>query len=431
MATNDPLSPKTPAPQDPSSAELQPNYVAVAPAPRSGGAALTTALIVLIVALLFIMLIFSLNGNDLFKKGGSEDISHLQTRNSQLRADTNAARQAQGLAAYPEGANSARNMADRLQRDATSLASLTSQWEKELARKDEELRKIENELAARAQNSQQLYAQISELQARLASAGTAEAQLSSLQNDLQIARNQADALRQQLADFQSRPTNEQLALLNQELDASVSRVKELEIQIDALLEAQKNNIERTKYDELVAELEKLRPQVNSQRYEIQRLRALQDRTRLFSDSYKDLPVQAATLFLRLRNLEDTNPQQLAAAYQTIGTSLNARIVHRQTFAEGSSQVPFAREAVIGEAISQSKGSDSFYLVVGYASKTGDKASNRELSAKRSTTVASMVDVLKDSGQQVKAVYLGETKRFSATENQANQICEVWEIKKQK
>ena len=92
MATNDPLSPKTPAPQDPSSADPQPNYVAVAPAPRSGGAALTTALIVLIVALLFIMLIFSLNGNDLFKKGGSEDISHLQTRNSQLRADTNAAR---------------------------------------------------------------------------------------------------------------------------------------------------------------------------------------------------------------------------------------------------------------------------------------------------------------------------------------------------
>ena len=425
--SNQPL-PKTPAHNAPIA---EPAYTQpTTPARSAGGnSSLTTGLIVLIVVLLFILLILSLNGNSLFTKNDKEDVTDLQARNIQLRADANAARQAQGLPPYPDGANSARSMAERLQRDATSLASITSQWEKELVRKDAEMRKLETELADRAQNSQQLYAQIAELQKRLTEAGNASTLVPSLQNDLTIARNQADMLSKELAAYQARPTNEQLTSLNNQLDASVARAKKLELQIDSLLEAKKSSIELSKHNEMLAELEKLRPLVNTQRYEIQSLRAQLDRTRLFIDSYKDLPAGAVTLFERLRGLEDTNPQQLASAYQSISSALNARIVHRQTFAEGSSQVPFAREALIREAINKGKGSDSFYLVVGYASQTGNKASNRELSAKRATTVASMVNLLKDSGQQVKAVYLGETKRFSATDNQVNQVCEVWEIKK--
>ncbi len=428
MENNDQPSSNTPAHHSPTTEPLpiqQP-----APASRTGGnSALTTGLIVLIVALLFILLILSLNGNGLFTKNGQEDLTNLQARNSQLRADANAARQAQGLPPYPEGANSARTTADRLQRDATSLAALTTEWEKELARKDAEMRKLENELSAHAQNSQRLYGQIADLEKRLINAGNASTQLASLENDLKIARNQADMLSKQLTAYQSRPTNEQLKLLNQQLDDSIAKAKKMELQIDSLLAANKNSVSQSKYNEVVTELEKLRPLLNTQGFELQSLRAQLARSSLFTDSDQDLPAEALTLFNRLRTLEEINPQQLAAAYQTIGSTLNARIVHRQEFAEGSSQVPFDRETLIREAVSQSKGSKSFYLVVGYASKTGDKTSNRELSSKRATTVASMVNLLKDSGQQVKAVYLGETKRFSPTNNKANQICEVWEIKK--
>ena len=430
MENNDQPLPKTPAHQ---SSGTEPHAVPAQQAATSvksaNNSALTTALIVLIVVLLFIMLMLSMNGNGLFSQNGKEDFNQLQAKNEKLKAETNAARAAQGLPALPEGASSARSMADRLQRDATSLAALTGQWEKELARKDGDLKKLETELSAHSQNSQQLYGQIASLQQRLAEAGNAGTELTRLRNDLKIAENQAAILRKQLADYQSRPSNEQLSALNQQLDSSVARAKKLELQIDGLLASQKNNVERTKYDEALDELEKLRPMVNTQRYEIQKLRALLDSKRLYVDSYKDLPADAVALFERLRSLEGTNSQQLAAAYQTIGTALNARIVHRQTFAEGSSQVPFAREAIIRDAINQSQGSESFYLVVGYASKTGDSASNRTLSAKRATTVASMVNTLKAENQQVKAVYLGETGRFSATENSANQICEVWEIKK--
>ena len=198
MENNDHLLPKTPAQQTPSAEPIpQPNYAAHAPAPRTGGSpALTTGLIILIVIILFVMLMLSLNGNNFFTKNGKEDLTQLQARNTQLRADTNAARLSQGLPAYPEGSNSARSISDRIQRDATSLASLVSQWEKELARKDTEMRKLESELAARSQNSQQLYAQISELQTRLAEQGNASAQLTSLQNDLKIAQNQTSTLRE-------------------------------------------------------------------------------------------------------------------------------------------------------------------------------------------------------------------------------------------
>lgn len=430
MDNNDKSLATLPSDQSPQS-EPHPHtpYPQAAPLRAGGNQGLTTALIVIVVALLFILLIFSLNSNGLFAQKTKEDTTTLLARNAQLRADANAARQAQGLPPYPDGANSARTMADRIQRDATSLASLTSQWEKEFARKDEALRKLEMELSAHSQNSQQLYGQIAELQKRLAAAGDASTQVISLKNNLQDSQNQISLLRQQLDTHQGRPTNDQLAALNQQLQASEDRAQKLTLQIDGLLKSKQDSVELNKYNEALAELEKIRPLVNTQRYEIQRLRALLDRSNLFIDSYKDLPAEAATLFERLRGLEETNPQQLASAYQSIGKALNARIVHRQTFSVGSSQVPFTREAIIREAITKNKGTQSFYLVVGYASQTGGKEANRELSAKRATTVASMVNTIKDSGQQVKAVYLGETKRFSAEDNQANQICEVWEIKK--
>ena len=41
---------------------------------------------------------------------------------------------------------------------------------------------------------------------------------------------------------------------------------------------------------------------------------------------------------------------------------------------------------------QSAGEDSFFLVVGYASKSGDLASNRQLSSDRATTIASVANL---------------------------------------
>lgn len=397
---------------------------------RSGGNQLTTALIVIIVVLLFVMLLLTMNGK-MFQssKTPGSDITALKSRNSQLRAEINAERASRGLPPLPEDASSARMMADRIQRDATSLAALTSQWQTELEKKDEALRARESEIAGHTQNAQRLYAQITALQAKIDQQANASDQVVRLTNDLKIAQNQIDSYRKQVAEFQGRPTNEQQALLRKQLNESIDKRNKLELQVDTLLAQAKNKIDKSKYDDVVAELAKLKPQLRKQGYEIQRLRAELDRAKLFIESEKDLPAQAARLFAKLKTLENVNEQQLKAAYKNIEATLGARIIHRQSFATGSAQITYDRESIIRDIIGKSQDANAYFLVVGYASKSGGKQANRELSSKRSTTVASVVNVLRATGQEVRAVYLGETDRFSGTNEMANQICEVWEIKR--
>jgi outer membrane protein OmpA-like peptidoglycan-associated protein len=188
-------------------------------------------------------------------------------------------------------------------------------------------------------------------------------------------------------------------------------------------------VEKKQYDDLAAELAQLKPQLRTQRYEIQRLRAQLDRAKLFIEEAKDLPAEAARLFAKLKTLEIVNEQQLKAAYKNIETTLGAHIIHRQSFATGSAQINFDRESILRDIVSKSGDANAYFLVVGYASKSGGKEQNRTLSSQRATTVASVVNVLKATGQEVRAVYLGETARFSKTDETANQICEVWEIKR--
>jgi flagellar motor protein MotB len=397
---------------------------------KSGGNQLTTVLIVIIVVILFAMLMLSINGQlFLSNQNGRADVVALEARNTQLRADANAERARQGLPPLPDDSSSARMMADRIQRDATSLASLTGQWQTELETKDAALSDLHNQLTSRDANAKRLYAQIAMLQSKLDQAGVASDQLVRMSNDIKMANNQIENYRKQLAELQGRPSSDQLAMLRNQLNESIAMRSKLQMQIDTLLGQTKNKIDRTQYDEAMAELAKIRPEFNKQRYEIQRLRALLDRARLFIESEKDLPVHAARLFAKLRTLDNTRGDALAAAYKDIENSLGARVIHRQNFATGKSQITFDRETMIKNAMGGVAGVDSYFLIVGYASKTGDAASNRKLSAARATTAASVVNLLKTPQQDVRAVYLGQTNRFSTGTPKDNQICEVWEIKK--
>jgi len=74
-------------------------------------------------------------------------------------------------------------------------------------------------------------------------------------------------------------------------------------------------------------------------------------------------------------------------------------------------------------------SDSFFLVIGYASKTGSFDLNKELSEARATAVATSAVESAKPGQKVRAVFLGQTDRFSSSDVRDDQICELWEIPK--
>lgn len=388
---------------------------------------LTTALIAVIVVILFVMLMLSMN-NKLFQPGSdARTVSTMEERNAQLRTEANAERVKLGLAPLPEGASAAKAMANRLRRDATDLAALTIQWQTELETKDNALTALQSQITSRDQNAQGLYQQISQLQGKLNQNASAESMVTTLRNDLQIAQNQLLTYQQQLTEAQSRPTVESLTQLRGQLDESQAANQKLNEQVDALLAQSQTSIDQAKYDELAAELARIRPEHNRQRYVIQQLRTKLDRAQLFIEDENNIPPIAIKLYSRLKSLDGITGDALTQAYQKIEAELGARIVHRQDFATGSSEVTLDREKMIKTAANQKAQPDAFFLIVGYASKTGEQSKNYELSKNRATNTASVANTLKLQHQTVKAVYLGQTNRFDKTNPLKNQICEVWEI----
>ena len=388
---------------------------------------ITTSLIILIVFLLFVMLMLSIGSKPSQSLGGSEGITALELNNEQLRAKANAERARNGLPPLPPSSASAYTTAERLRNDAKSLASLASSWEAELETKNVAIGELQAQLASRDEMTRELYTKIAALQNQANQSAGAASQLALLSGDLQTANEKIESYRIQIGELQGRPSNDQLSDLRKQLNESLSKNGKLQLQIDDLLKAANSSSSKI-YDEALTEIENLRGDNHKQRYEVQRLRAELDHPTLFIKSDKDLPAEAARLYAKLTTLEDADQKQLASAYEDIRKTMNAQIIHRQTFSKGSSRITFDREKIIQDILDKRQDRKSLFLVIGYASVSGKPDSNRELSAKRATTVASIVKMLKADDQQVKAFYLGETKRFSADTEIENQICEIWEIK---
>ena len=388
---------------------------------------ITTSLIILIVFLLFVMLMLSIGSKPSQSLGGSEGITALELNNEQLRAKANAERARNGLPPLPPSSASAYTTAERLRNDAKSLASLASSWEAELETKNVAIGELQAQLASRDEMTRELYTKISALQNQANQSAGAASQLALLSGDLQTANEKIESYRIQIGELQGRPSNDQLSDLRKQLNESLSKNGKLQLQIDDLLKAANSSSSKI-YDEALTEIENLRGDNHKQRYEVQRLRAELDHPTLFIKSDKDLPAEAARLYAKLTTLEDADQKQLASAYEDIRKTMNAQIIHRQTFSKGSSRITFDREKIIQDILDKRQDRKSLFLVIGYASVSGKPDSNRELSSKRATTVASIVKMLKADDQQVKAFYLGETKRFSVDSEIENQICEIWEIK---
>ncbi|MEJ6634840.1 MAG: OmpA family protein [Akkermansiaceae bacterium] len=264
--------------------------------------------------------------------------------------------------------------------------------------------------------------QNADLQKRLVQAESAAARVPSL--DIEIARLRADAAMnaERLAKSVDPATVE---ALRQQLANSRNEVNRLAGELAKLQSETAGTVDRDQLAALRAQILPLEKINRELRAELQRLRAEADRAKLFV-TRENLAPAAQKLFGELVRLEGNNPTALKRAYERIGQSLNARVVEEATFKTGSAALAMEHEDHIQASSRQAPG-NAFFLVVGYASKSGGSKSNRELSAKRATTVASVVNVLKQAGQGVQAVYLGETNRFGANDA-PNQVCEIWEIR---
>ena len=315
-----------------------------------------------------------------------------------MQKEIEEARQANALAKAGSGLANTQNadaLSIKIKQDVDALTGL-------LASQQANLTRLQNSEAT----VQNLSRQNTDLQNRLAQANVAAQRVPGL--EAQIAPLRADLT----------STNGQLATTRNEvarLEAELQKARS-----DALNMVDPNQL--AVLQSRILPLEQLNLEL---RRELQKLRAEADRDKLFVSS-DQLSPRAAKLFAELVRLEGNTGAGLRQSYERIGQDLNARPVETVNFKVNSSAIAIEHEDHIKKITTQALG-NSFFLVVGYASKTGDLQSNKELSAKRATRVASVVKYLKSAGQDVQAVFLGETSRFGPTDG-PNQCCEIWEIR---
>ena len=345
-----------------------------------------------ILALLF-MVISTQNGSS----GSGRDSSEVtalknQVANMTRELENDPRNTNLGLASNNYGVDP-QKLAEEISTEANALAGLIGGFGDTIRQKDALLQSAKD-------TEQLLNRRIQELQRQLNDMSETARKALTLQQELDSARTLLESANRQIEELRKRPDADTLERLRRENE-------ELRSQVLAL-------------SELPEENRKLQA-------EVQRLQALLDRSTLYVEDANALPAIAQRLYRELERLEGLDPVALQNKYTLIEAELGARPLRSVSFATGSAALTSANIGTIRNDISETS-PDSFLLVVGYASTVGDFDSNRQLSAKRSTSVASQVNTAKKSGQKVRGVFLNETNRFSREKAELNQICEIWEIK---
>lgn len=345
--------------------------------------------------LLLVFLVFNNQNNNSNNSGNDYDeVAELKNRIADLKRQSTPAPVQQNLGA---GANSygvdPLLLAEEISKEANALAGLIGNFASEIQTKEALLQTARDTESLLNRRIQDLQRQNGEL---LASANEA----TKLRNELESLKTLYSNAQSQIEELRKRPdlaTLEEIRRQNDELRARVLELSEMEGKNAAL------------------------------RAEVQRLQSLLDRSTLFVENADALPALAQRLFRELERLENFEPAELADQYKRIEMELNARPLRSINFETGSAQLTSEKVSIIKNDLRVTH-PEAFLLVVGYASKSGEFDLNRKLSSDRATSVASQVNVDKKSTQNVRAVFLNETSRFSKEQETLNQICEIWEIR---
>lgn len=329
--------------------------------------------------------------------GDSAEVAELKAKEQALRADINAARSSAGLSPLVGGGEPIDEIAKRLKRDADTMAGLANSFQLMLTEKDAEISAKNAELIRSEQLRQTLTAETARLQSELQRALVAASDADLLRRNLEAMTSQRDALAAEIASLR-----EQLATMKQ--GVSEEEFADLERRYEEAMRA--NDFLENRIKELEGEVSK---------------------ARLFARSENELVPAAIELFRSLRKLENQPDSELTTAYSRFGTDLGANVLHTLSFATGSSELTPADQDTLRNLVADIPDGDLAFIV-GYASETGNVDANQTLSSDRATTAAEFFSSLKRPGQQVQAVYLGQTDRFSSRIPERNQIVEVWRIR---
>jgi outer membrane protein OmpA-like peptidoglycan-associated protein len=380
-----------------------------APTP-AGNQNLIIGLVLGAAVLLLFILALNMRDKGIGVTGGApSEVETLRKELKNRRSFINEERRRMGLPPLGDevAGQSVEALAARINNDSTDLVTMVRQMQILLAEEEQRLAEADTTFAALTRQNTDLLTQVAQLQGSAQDAESLRIRLANAQSLYETAQERIADLQEQIAGT---PIKSEMDNLRQQLENTLANRDKLQTEVVVLRDESKT----------------LRAENNELRYELQKTRAELSRTRLFVDSADKLPAAAKTLFVRLAELETLNGPELTAEYAKIGTQLKARVLDTIDFQSGSSRINLDKAQETRLAV-QASGEKSFFLIVGYASKTGDFQTNQKLSAERATTIASVVDFNKKSTQNVQAVFLSQTDRFSPTDVQKNHICEIWEI----
>lgn len=351
-----------------------------------------------IIALLGVIIVMLVKSGSFGSSSRDADIAGLEAEVEARRSELSRQRVAMGLSPLEGSSEPIGDIANRLKKDADSLVSLAARFQEMLAEKDNELSGKNAELLSSEKLRRTLFDENSRLRTDL--------------NQALINGGDADRLRGDLAALKA-----QRDALAAELDAAREQMRTMSAGVSS---DEFDDLKR-RYDEAVRAKEFFEARVKELEGDL-------SKAKLFAESENDLLPAAVELFRTLRGLENKPDSDLTTAYSRIGLELGASVLQTVTFATGSSDLTTPNQEMIQALVDELPDGDLLF-VVGYASRTGNPESNQTLSSDRATAVAQYYSGFKRPGQQVQAVYLGQTNRFSSRIPERNQICEIWRIRK--
>jgi len=357
-------------------------------------------------------------------RGGSfTEAGRLKKERDQLYGELNVKRRELGQPLLATDGQSAEPLINRINTDSDQLQALITKIQSDLTANQTEASSLRNIVNSNSSTMANLQQQNSQLSTTASQAQSLAQQLKAQQTLLASSQQRVLALEQQLATAPD-PTaidalRARLTATSKERDSYEEQLRLLKSETSTMVTAGDLNGVSRENNQLTAENKKLR-------YELQQIRAQLDKN-LFVDADKLSPI-AQKLFSELSSLEGVSNEDRLKRYVKLNSELKASVIDSVKFGTGTSDVAIQKVDAIRRTLQNSR-PDSFFLVVGYASQTGDYKTNRSLSSQRATTVASQVNYLKQSSQGIQATFLGQTNRFSNTSPVENQLCEIWEIRK--
>ena len=362
----------------------------------------TGVFILMVVALVVLLVVVFLNraggGGGSEEGGDSPMLAALKADVQAGQLELNRQRMAMGLAPIENGIEPLDEIVKRVKTDTDTLLALAGRFQQMLGEKDAEITGKNGDILRLERMKQDLIAENSRLSAEYQRALIGGSEANGLKKLLADSQGARDALAEELLGARARLTEAGGAV-------NADEYSDLQRRFDETMRSKEFFENRVK--ELEAELAG---------------------KNLFAKSEDELLPAAVELFRRLRTLEGNKDSDNTNAYSEIGVDLGASVLHTLTFATGSSELNQVDKAAIGGFVAGEVPDGDLVLIVGYASKTGDPAANERLSSDRATGGAKFFVGQKRQGQQVQAVYIGQTDRFSSRVPERNQICEIWRIR---